>query len=178
MKPQEGDIVFFKDNSLMARMIRLVETGKFGQDAPNHVAVITLIYNDTYIITEAQVGGVCQINISKYAKSKKWYAKMRPPRDIDAGLAWLNEQVAENREYDYKQLIGIWARGFCRLLGPKIYERSRRIKNFLDSKQSFICSEIVEQYAAKTGARLWPQANIGEVTPWDLFRSREIEFLL
>ena len=174
---REGNIVFFKDDSLFAKTIRFVETGKCKQDVPNHVAIITMIVGDEVIITEAQVGGVRQINIEKYAKSKKWYARMTDPGDIPKGLQWLKEQVESNVSYDYGQIAGIWLRGFCRLLGSKIYDKSRKIRNFLNSRQSFICSELVERYAQKTGSRLWPSAEISQVTPYDLYKSKRIEFI-
>lgn len=171
---KRGDLVFFYDNSLLAKTISLVETGKMNMQAPCHIAIVSCVADNAITLIEAQWKGVREIDIKIYNKSKKWYATMKGNRDINKGLTWLYSQIG--KKYDAKQLIGIWLRGFFRLLGPKIYEKSRKIRNFLDSRQSFICSELVEKYAEITGGRLWPSAELGQVTPWDLFRSKNITF--
>jgi len=171
---KRGDLIFFSDDSLLAKTISLVETGKTGMKAPSHIAVISRIAIDAVYIVEAQFGGVREIDMSIYDKSKKQYATMQGERDIDIGIDWLRDQIG--KKYDVKQLIGIWMRGFLRILGPWWYEKSRTVRNFLDSRQSFICSELVERYAEITGSRLWPKADISQVTPWDLYRSDGITF--
>ena len=171
MAKEIGDIIFFKNNSLLSRTIRLVETGKFRQDVPSHVAVIDFLpYGDVSLI-EAQGLKVRRARLSKYRKQKLWYARLKEPRDIQEGIHWLNQQIG--KRYDFKQLVGIWLRGFWRLLGSKAYKKIRKIRNFLDSKQQFICSELIEGYAEKTGERLW-HGDISLVTPYDLWRSSEV----
>ena len=171
---KRGDLVFFYDDTLLARTISLVETGKPNRKAPAHVAIITLITDDATYIMEAQFGGVREVSISIYAKAKKWYASMNGERDIEKGITWLYSQVGE--KYDTAQIVGIWMRGFWRLWGPWWYAKSRKVRNYLDSRQSFICSELVEKYAEITGGRLWPNAELSQVTPWDLMRSDFITF--
>ena len=171
---KRGDIVFFYDNTLLAKTISLVETGKPYQKAPCHVAIISCVANNAITLIEAQFGGVREVDITIYNKARKWYASMNGNRDIVEGMNWLYTQIG--KKYDTAQLMGIWMRGFWRTLGPWVYEKSRKVRNYLDSRQSFICSELVEKYAEITGGRLWPGAELSQVTPWDLYRSDYLTF--
>jgi len=173
MNIKVGDIVFFRDNSLLSKTICLVETGKFGRIVPSHCGVVSCLAGENVYIIEAQFGGVREVLIKKYKKSIKWYARMKGERDIQKGIDYLNNMIG--RTYDIPQIIGIYMRGFWRLLGPKVYEKSRTVRNYLDSKTSFICSELVERYAEVTGDRLWPHAEISLITPYDLWRSSRLD---
>ncbi len=177
MDIKRGDIVFFKNNSLLSRTIRLVETGKPWQDVPSHVAIVADVVKNDYfpdktpevILIEAQGLRVRKYLLSSYKKQKIWYARIKEPVDIEAGLKWANKQIG--KRYDFKQLIGIYLRGFWRLLGPRIYEKARKVKNYLDSRQQFICSELVyEDIEIATGKKPW-DCEKGQATPWDIFRS-------
>lgn len=171
-----GDFIFLRNNSLLSRTIRLVETGKFDQDVPSHVAIACETTADDIILIEASCGSVRMNLLSRYKGCKIWVKRMKDPKDVEKGLEWARLQIGT--KYDYFQLIGILLRGFFRLFGPKVYEKSKRVKNFLDSKCQFICSEFGEIYAEKAKERLWPTANIGEVTPYDLFRSPILDDVL
>lgn len=170
---KEGDLIFVNNRGLFSKIIRLVETGKFNQDVPSHVAIVTSIYSNEIMLIEANyLKGVRLISLDIYNSQRCWFARMKEPRDIQEGLEWLNNQLG--MRYDLMQLLGIFARGFFRLLGKRVYNRVRFIRNFLNSKQKFICSELVEIYAGITGKRLW-KGSIGLVTPYDLFRSPFLE---
>ncbi len=173
---RQGDIIFFKNNSLLSRAIRLVETGKFNMDAPSHVAIAYETSGEDIVLIEASCGSVRMNLLSRYKGCKVWVKRMKDPKDVEKGLGWARLQIG--KKYDYFQLIGILLRGFFRLFGPKVYEKSKLVKNFLDSKCQFICSEFAESYAEKAKERLWPTANIGEVTPYDLFRSQILDDVL
>lgn len=168
---QTGDIVFLRDNSLLSRTIRLVETGKFRQDVPSHVAIVLYNIGEELRILEAQFGGVREVNLSIYKNPKLWFFRINKPCDIGKGIEWAEKQIG--KKYDIPQLIGIFLRGFWRLLGPKIYEKSRKIRNFMNSRQSFICSEYVALYGKAMDKTFWHVAD-SQVTPYDLFRSKEL----
>lgn len=173
MSIKKGDIVFVCNDGIFSHIIRLVESGKFNQSIPSHCAIVMSVYSNKVMLIEANyLKGVRLVSLDTYNNQKCWFARMKEPRDIQKGLEWLNERIGTR--YDIMQLIGIFARGFFRLLGKKVYNKVRFIRNFLNSKQKFICSELVEIYAGITGKRLW-KGSIGLVTPYDLFRSDKIE---
>ena len=172
-KVNVGDIIFTRDDGFISNLIRLVETGKPDADVPSHCAIVDCIYllNSTIVINliEASYWGVRHITLDSYLKnSKVWLSRMTGFRDIEKGLKWLDKQVG--KPYDFTQLIGIFIRALLRWSGLAKFKWA---KNFLDSKQEFICSELVEKYADETGERLW-NGEIGFVTPYDLFRSENL----
>lgn len=167
---KRGDILFTRNNSLLSKAIRVVETGRFGRNVPSHVAVIV----DGYFLIDATFRGVRKAPIRTYNKNKRWIGRMKEPRDIEKGIEYLYGQVG--KQYDFMQLVGIFARTGLRLFGKKIYNKSRFIRNFLDSKQKFICAELVAIYGEETGKRLWHH-HPSNITPFDLWRSQEIEFI-
>ncbi len=170
---KKGDIIFINNKGLFSKIIRLVETGRFGQDVPSHCAVVMSIYSNKVMLIEANyLKGIKLVSLDVYNNEKCWFARMKEPRDIQKGLEWLNDQIG--MRYDLMQIVGIFARGFFRLLGKKVYNKARFVRNFLNSKQKFICSELIEIYSSLTGKRLWHGA-IGLVTPYDQWRSKEIE---
>ena len=165
---EPGDIFFTRDNSLLSRAIRIVETNKIPPPkVPSHVGVITCVYtfNDDLIIEtiEALATGV---RVSKLHKKRGviWLARMKGDRDIVKGLEWLEKQLGTR--YDYLQFFSLIFRALMKKLGLK--------KNYLNSKIRFICSELVEQYAKETGSRLW-YGDTGFVTPYDLSRSGKLK---
>ena len=167
---RRGNIAFVYGRGFISRLIQIVETGTFRKRVPSHVAIV---YNDKMLI-EANFKGVMIVPVKKYRKCKVVYAEMNPPRDIDKGLLWAELQIGTR--YDFAQLGGILARSFWRLFGKKVYNKSKRVRNFLNSKTRFICSEFLEMYASLTGGRLW-HGKIGFVTPWDIMRSGSITFI-
>ena len=167
---QVGDLVFVKSNSIVSKVVRLVSTGKVNQDVPHHVAVVTAIYSTAIVLTEAAWGsGVKTVPFSKYGKDTIWIMRMVEPRDIQKGLEFLHNQIGLG--YDRTAIFGIFLRSFWRLLGPRVYNKIKRIRNFLDSKTKFFCSELVSYYGMETGKKLW-NASPTETTPFDLWRSR------
>ena len=169
---KEGDIVFIDSKTWLSRMIQIVTTASLTKRVPSHVAIVSSIYSNTVVITEATLKGVIQSDLNIYYGKVLYVKRMREPRDIYKGLVWLNSELG--RGYDYMQLFGILGRSFWRLFGDRVYNRSKRIRNLLDSKTRFICSELVEVFASVTGKRLW-HGSIGFVTPADLNRSELLD---
>lgn len=168
---KRGDLFFTRDDSLWSKTVSLVETGEYGRKVPTHVGIVTFVGKEIAII-EATYPRVRYATLDQYNGCEIWFARMKGERQIENGLMWAYKQVGTS--YDLMQLVGIWARGGLRLLGHGLYERSKFIRNFLNSKQRFICSELIERYAIKTGGRLW-HGDIGDVTPFDLWKSTEID---
>lgn len=173
---KEGDLLFVFGNSWVSRLIKIVSAGRMHnlENVPSHVAIVWVTLEDDTLLIEANFKGVQITPIKKYKKCKTRLARMKEPRDIKKGLQWAFQQ--ENTNYDFLQLGGILLRSFWRLFGNKLYQKSKKIRNFLDSKTRFICSEFVENYASLTGSRLW-KGDFGFVTPHDLYRSDFLNFV-
>ena len=175
MKLKKGDIIFFKSNSFFSRMIRLVESAKKSQNIPHHVAIVTGIYANKIAIIEATLKGVKVSSLSIYDNNRIWFGRLKEPigkKDMDKILVWLNSQI--DIPYDYTALVGIFFRSFFRLLGPKIYKKVRFVRNFLDSRTRFFCSELVSMGYSIVDVHLW-HAHLSLTTPYDLFRSDKLE---
>ena len=156
MKLERGDIVFVKTNSFFSRMIRVVESGKKGQNIPHHAAIVTSVYADKTAVIEATLRGVKISPLSIYKNGTIWVGRLKEPiskKDMNAMLVWLNSQIS--MPYDYTALIGIIGRSFFRLLGPKVYKKSRFVRNFLDSRTRFFCSELVSMAYSIVDVHLW-----------------------
>jgi len=172
MSLKVGDLVFVKNNSIISRVVRLVSTGKFNQDVPYHVAIVTAIYSGIVVLTEATYGkGVHLQDLSTYDNDTVWIKRMKDPRDIPKGLRFLNDQIG--LKYDKFAILGIVGRAFFRLFGNRVYQRVKLVRNFLDSRTKFFCSEVTAYYGMETGKRLW-KAHPSETTPYDLWRSEEL----
>jgi len=166
-----GDLVFMKNESVLSKAIRLVSTGKIGQEVPSHVAIVLNVLNDDIELIEANYTGVRRIMLSKHKNCTFWFAQMRSPRAINLGIYWAISQ--KGKGYDYTALISIFLRSFVRLLSPAVYNRIKFLRNLLESKMRWFCSEYVCFYARETGKDLWHHAP-SETTPYDVFRSPEI----
>ena len=166
---EEGDIIFTYTGSIFSKMINLVQTGKFNQKCPSHVAVVSSICANMVILTEATLQGVKMTKLDRYKNAIVWHKRIKSPKDLHKGLIFLNEQL--DVPYDYVQLVGMLARTFFRLFGKRIYQKSKTIRNFLDSKQKFVCSELVGMFIKEvTGKDAW-RAHLSQITPYDLWRS-------
>lgn len=176
-KIKDGDIFFTMDKSILSRSIRLVTTGKVGMQVPSHVGVISIVYTingDKRICTieSLYTAGVSRRTLAKRLKNKDvtiWIGRLKKPRNIIKGLRWLETQVG--MDYDYTALLGILAKAAFRFLG---LHKIASVRNFLESRSRFFCSELVCEYGKKTGKRLWHHKSC-ETTPYDLFRSKEIK---
>jgi hypothetical protein len=169
MSIKEGDIIFVHTNSWVSRMINLVQRGKFATGSPSHVAVVVSVHSSVVMLIEANLRGVVLVPLKTYDKSKVWHKRIKSPKKMQLGLILLNEQLGVR--YDFLQLWGIAARAFFRLFGKRVYQKSKTIRNFLDSRTRFICSELVYLYIQEvTGKKPW-KSHISQTTPWDLFRS-------
>ncbi len=172
MKLKKGDIVFIDNESWLSKIIQVVTSGSLTKKVPSHVGIVIAIRSDKVTLIEATLRGVILTDMALYYRKILCVKRMRGARDMDRGLVWLASQVGIG--YDYTQLFGMLARTFWRLFGKKVYERSRRVRNFLNSKQRMVCSELVEIFASITGKRLWKD-QVGFVTPYDLSRSEELD---
>lgn len=173
MKILEGDLIFIFVGSWISRLINLVQRGKFGQKSPSHIAIVSSVYANKVMLIEATLRGVKLTDMKVYDKATTWHKRIKNPKDIQKGLILLNEQIGI--PYDYLQLVGILARSFFRLFGKKVYQKSKRIRNFLDSKQRFICAEIAYMFIKEaTGKKPW-DSHISQTTVWDIFRSPLLE---
>ncbi len=167
-----GDFFFVRSNSFISRMVRLVETGKWKNDAPSHVAIVSSVYSDSIVLIEASMGiGIRIVNSKIYDNDTTWYKRMVEPRNIQEGLMWADKQLGIS--YDFPQIVGIFFRSFLRLLGKRVYNKSKTVRNLLDSKQKFICSELTEGFSEETGERLC-SGDISLVTPHDQNRSNKL----
>ncbi len=172
---KKGDLVFIRSKSIVGWLIRLVSTGRFKSLAPNHVAIIYDVVPDGVILIEATSVGVRLVDMKRYKNCKIWIKRMKEPRNVTLGLTWAYTMLG--LKYDYRALIGIFARSLVRILGKRIYTKIKKFRNLLDTKMAFFCSEFVETYAMKTGKRLWI-AHTSETTPWDLIRSDELQDII
>lgn len=168
-----GDIFFTCDNSLISKAIRFVETGgKLPlKTIPSHVGIITHISLDKIYIVEASFWGVRASILRLFFKKGVylWLAHLKPPRHIETGLKWATTQIGV--KYDFTALIGIFLKASLRFLPQKI-QRWKFIKNYLESKERFFCSEFVEMFSGLTGKRLW-YGDESLVTPFDQYRSEQ-----
>lgn len=172
IKLEEGDIVFFNTKSLLSKAINIVQRGglEHMNDTPSHVATVTAIYANIIVITEAVLSGVRVRELKITDKTVVGVKRIIDPLHMHEGLVWLSEQVG--RGYDYGALVGILLRSFWRLFGKKVYQRSKRIKNFLDSKVRFVCSEMKYIFIQKvTEKKPWDSV-ASQTTVWDLYRSK------
>ena len=170
---EEGDIIFIYVGSWISKIINLTQTGKFNQKCPSHVAVVSGVYANMVVLTEATLRGVKITNLDRYKNVKTWHKRIKKPKDMQKGLIFLNEQL--NIPYDYMQLVGMIARTFFRLFGKRAYQKSKTIKNFLDSKQKFVCSELTGMFIKEvTGKEPW-RAHLSQITPFDLWRSQLLD---
>ena len=160
-----GDIIFLKSDSVASHVIRFVTTGRWNQNVPSHVAIICDLQPDTMLIESAFWGGVRIVPLSMYDNDTKWFCRMCPPRNIDRGIRWAKRQLG--KKYDYSGIIGLAIRAVLMWLGYR--------GNLLDNKMAFWCSEFVAVFAKRTGKTLW-HAPPNETTPYDLFRSKEVEY--
>lgn len=175
MNIKRGDIVFVMNQSIVSKTIRIVTTGRINQIVPSHIAIVENATHGSIALLEANFGGVRRLNLNPaYTKYKLWIGRMKDPRDIEKGLEWAQDVLG--LKYDYTAIIGLWTRSFFRILGKKAYHKIRFVRNFLDSKQRFFCSEYVSKYGIMTGEELWPHPD-SETTPYDLFRSNQIDII-
>ena len=96
---------------------------------------------------------------------------MKDPRDIQKGIEFLNDQ--RGLKYDKTAILGILLRATWRIFGERIYNKVKFMRNMLERKTRFFCSELVEIYAGMTGKRLW-HSHSSLTTPFDQFRSEEL----
>lgn len=170
---KEGDLIFTYTGSIFSKLVNIVQRGRFGDKSPSHVAVVTNIYSSDIILIEASLRGVRTINLDHYEKAKTWVKRIKDPKDVQKGLIHINRWIGE--PYDYVQLGGMLARTFFRLFGKRVYQKSKTIRNFLDSRQKFICSELGGKFVKEsTGKEPW-HCDMSQLTPWDLFRSDLLE---
>lgn len=172
-----GDLLFFRDNTLISRAIRLCSTGKYSQDVPSHVGIALRPCDNLadslvdYIMLEA-TWTVREGRVSTRPNATVWVMRLKDPKDLDHALLWAQAQVGKG--YDYTALVGIWLRSFTRLLGKKIYEKSKTVRNYLDSKTRFFCSEYGFEYAEQAIGHKPYNSVPAETTPWDLARSPDL----
>jgi hypothetical protein len=172
-----GDLLFFRDNTLISRAIRLCSTGKYGQDVPSHVGIALRPCDNfadhlvDYVMLEA-TWTVREGKVSTRPNATIWIMRFTDPKDVEAGLKWAREQVGKG--YDYTALVGIWLRSFTRLLGPAIYAKSKTVRNFLDSKTRFFCSEYGWGYGKVVKNHAPYPSDPSETTPFDLIRSADL----
>jgi len=169
-----GDLVFVGGGGLIANAVKIVSAGRTYDLAkvPDHVAIVSAVYSDAVVLLEANFKRVELVDLKIYSKCILWFARMKEPRDIMTGLKWAHKHFG--KRYDKMAIVGILARSVFRLFGPRIYDRVRFMKNLLNQKTAFFCSELVSGYGRKTGKDLWRHPD-SVTTPWDLKRSEEIE---
>lgn len=169
MKIKKGDILTFRNDGLLSWAIRLVTTGKFGQDTASHVAIVQRVDIEGVWIIHATSPKVKISNLKEYRKYKIWRQEIIEPCDIVKGLAWAEEQ--QGVAYDFLQGAGLFFRAFLRILGSKVYKWSRKVRNFLDSKQDFICSEFASFTILETGKTMPKGIHLSQITPHDLHKA-------
>ena len=168
-KLKVGDLIFVKDGSILSRAIRLVSTGRFLQDVPHHVAVVEAIEDNGATLIDANwFKGVRRVDLSVYNNATLWFMRLKEPRDIEKGIEFLQNQIGLG--YDRLALLGIFGRAFYRLFGKRIYTKVKFMRNLLEVRTKFFCSEIVSIYGTETGKTLW-RAHPSVTTPFDLWRS-------
>lgn len=165
MSIKPGDNIFFMDNGLLSRTIRLVSTGKKGVETASHMATVHSIDLEGVWIVEAAWPTTRKINLKRYRKSKMWVRNFNDPEAFRLALKWA---ATQNMPYDPMHIVGIFLRGFTRLLGPKIYARNRRMRILLSSKIRFICSEFCAYILKMAGYPLPACAHITQLTPNDI----------
>lgn len=172
-----GDLIFFRDNTFISKAIRLCSTGKFNQDVPSHVGIALRPCDNfaeqliDYVMLEA-TWTVREGKVSARPNATVWVMRIKDPKNNEKALAWAKTQVGKG--YDYTALVGIWLRSFTRLLGPWVYSKSKKVRNYLESKTKFFCSEYGFEYMKKsTGRDPWDSVP-AETTPYDLFRSKDL----
>ena len=172
-----GDLIFFRDNTLLSKAIRLVSTGKFNQDVPSHVAIAYKRLDKEafdYMTLEATFSVRFGSLLSR-PKATIWVMRLKDAPYLPEALRWAEAQVG--RGYDYTALVGILLRSFWRLAGPWWYEKSKTVRNLLESKTRFFCSEYGFEFCRKvTGRDPWNSIP-AQTTPYDLYRSGELNLI-
>ena len=168
-----GDLFFVSGTSLISKAIKIVSTGRTHdlEEVPSHVAIVWHIFDDKVLLLEANFRKVEIVPIKKYRKYKTWIASMKEPRDIPKGLKWAFQQ--EGMAYDFTAILGILLRSTFRIFGPEVYMRVKFMRNLLEERVRFFCSELASTYGQMTGNRLC-SSHASVTTPYDLFRSDEI----
>lgn len=171
-KVQPGDVFFSMDDTLVSKAIRLVSTGRSDMIVPSHVGVIDEVTSDSIYVVEAIWAGVLRRDVLKvYLNHCLWFARVGSPKNVAKGLAYVNSKLG--KRYDYTALISILFRAFLRCLGPTIYNKVRLLRNFLQSKRRFYCSELTAKTIKEMGKTPWHGPD-SEVTPYDLYRSKQM----
>lgn len=176
---KSGDIFFTYDGSLVARIIRYVETGGHMEiDAPSHCGIIGDITHGTdgervYTIEALWGRGVCQQNFQAYLKPKTkiWLARIQEPVRVEDGLRWAYTQFGH--PYNPAQITAIFLVALVRWINSKM-EKHVLLRKWLEKREAFICSELVSRYAIFSQHPI-KEGNPDMHTPWDLLRSPEIE---
>ena len=164
-----GDLVFVRGRSLLSKAIGFVSTGgKFRNFAPSHIAIVAATTSSNILLIEAAFSGIRYTNLDTYKNYTVWIKRVVGSYDIKTSLEWADSKVGTR--YDYLQIMGILSRSLLRLFGKRLYRKSKSIRNFLDSKQKFICSEFVGKIFKRLGIILW-HGDISHWTPHDLNRS-------
>jgi len=173
-KIKAGDIFFTRNNSIISRAIRLVETGKFKQDVPSHCGIIESVCEvdgKIRIFTlESLFGGTVSGLLENYCRkgTHVWIKRTKGYFRTEQALLWAYKQRFV--KYDALALLGIFIRAIMRKLG---LEKFPMIKNYLNSKRRFYCSEYVGHYGKKGGVKYW-KGDISFWTPYDIYRSKKL----
>ena len=140
IKLKVGDLVFTNTKSILSRMINIVQRGglEHSKDTASHVAVITVIYADTVVLTEAVPAGIRLYDLSHYKRVIKGIKRIKEPLHMVEGLRLLHDQLGG--KYDFSALLSIIFRASLRIFGKRAYQWSKTVKNFLNSRTRFFCS--------------------------------------
>jgi hypothetical protein len=142
---KSGDIIFVRDNSLISKLIRLIDHGKF-----SHVAIAV---SDSDIL-EAQYNTKTRITPFYFTDYEI----------VDLGLSDEKmKRVAElapklvGYKYDFLEIVTIFVRN--------VFDRKFRIFN---SPKAYICSELVEFVLSDIGV-IPKDKDLRNITPNELY---------
>ena len=164
----------FKNDSLVSRAIRYIETGQVGRNVPNHIAIVLNVFDNDVELIEATIPKVRIVKLSHYKGCTVWHFRIKSPCDINKGINWAISKLGE--KYDITALIGILFQSVGKWIEKKLEDKVKILKNLFENRRRFFCSEFVMHYGKESGKTLWHQ-DPSDTTPYDLFRSKELELL-
>jgi len=146
---KRGDVLLFRGNDILSRIIRYATHSEF-----SHAAC----YLGDGQIVESAIKGVEVVSLSGRDNFAVYRHFDHDTKQMEEAVDWMVEQ--EGKGYDYLGLFGI---------GLSIITKNKR--NYFDDKNRYWCSELIADGYMRSGLLLDADSRTYKVSPGDLARS-------
>jgi hypothetical protein len=150
------------ETSFVDAAIRAVTKSKY-----SHCAVLVRS-GGPEIVYEVTRHGMCVIPLESYAPAYEEWSVRKPysKTEEDYAISLLNELLASKVTYGYLEIVGMYLTLFLNRFIPVS-------RNLLDSRRTYICSELVGKVLRRLGSTL--QKDPALMNPQDLVVSGTID---